>query len=367
MYIVDVKGKSMKRVNNCTFSSLKLKERHDLQEWIRNEPSSLGEELLIISKEFAGFEGTKERLDLLALDKKGNLVIIENKLDDSGKDVTWQAIKYASYCSSLNKKDIIKIFQDYLLKESISSNASEILSEFYGGKDIDEIEINKGNNQRIFLVAANFRKEVTSSVLWLQNFNIRIKCIKVTPYKFNNQIVVDFDQIIPVVDAEEFQIKIANKEQDESITAESTERGKENRFVFWSEFLEYNNAHGGLFDTNDASKEHWISKSVNSLIKGANIQAYINNQSCRVELVFNLNDKDTNKQLYDKMAAHKTEIEKQLPNIEWKRMDDKISSSISINRPYSFLNKDDKEKIFIFFVETAGKMREVLSNYQIKE
>jgi RecB family endonuclease NucS len=41
---------------------------------------------LIIQKEFAGFGDTKERLDLLALDKKGKLVVIENKLDDSGRD-----------------------------------------------------------------------------------------------------------------------------------------------------------------------------------------------------------------------------------------------------------------------------------------
>lgn len=41
------------------------------------EPSSLGEELLIIQKEFDGFADTRERLDLLAIDKNGNLVIIE--------------------------------------------------------------------------------------------------------------------------------------------------------------------------------------------------------------------------------------------------------------------------------------------------
>ena len=68
-----------------------------------HEPSALGEELLIIQKEFDGFDDTRERLDLLALDKDGNLVIIENKLDDSGRDVVWQALKYASYCASLTK------------------------------------------------------------------------------------------------------------------------------------------------------------------------------------------------------------------------------------------------------------------------
>lgn len=87
-----------------------MDERHNLQEWIAKEPSSLGEELLIIQKEFDGFADTRERLDLLAIDKNGNLVIIENKLDDSGRDVTWQAIKYASYCSGLSKGDVIEIY-----------------------------------------------------------------------------------------------------------------------------------------------------------------------------------------------------------------------------------------------------------------
>ena len=68
-----------------------------------------------LPKEFDGFNDTNERLDLLALDKNGNLVIIENKLDDSGKNVVWQALKYAGYCSSLKKDEIKAIFQQYLI------------------------------------------------------------------------------------------------------------------------------------------------------------------------------------------------------------------------------------------------------------
>ena len=175
MYIVDTQSKRLIKAEKCTFKSLDFKERQDLQEWIAKEPSSLGEDLLIIQKEFDGFADTRERLDLLALDKKGNLVIIENKLDDSGRDVTWQAIKYASYCSSLSKQDVINIYQQYL---GDNQSASHSISEFFDGKDIEEIEINKGNSQRIILVAANFHKEVTSSVLWLQNFNLRIKVLR---------------------------------------------------------------------------------------------------------------------------------------------------------------------------------------------
>ena len=155
MYLFDNESNSLVKVDKCSFKSLGLDERNNLQEWIAKEPSSLGEELLIIQKEFDGFSDTRERLDLLALDKRGNLVVIENKLDDSGRDVTWQAIKYASYCSSLTKQDIIEIYQKYL---GTTISAEESLSEFFDGRDLTDIEINVGNTQRIFFCSSQFQK-----------------------------------------------------------------------------------------------------------------------------------------------------------------------------------------------------------------
>ena len=107
MFEIDTTNNSIAALRKPSFSELNLKEREHLQEWIAKNPNSLGEELLIIQKEFDGFLETKERLDLLALDKNGALVVIENKLDDSGKDVVWQALKYVSYCSSLKTSEII--------------------------------------------------------------------------------------------------------------------------------------------------------------------------------------------------------------------------------------------------------------------
>lgn len=41
-------------------------------------------------------------------------MIIENKLDDSGRDVVWQALKYAGYCANLRQESVVEIFQMYL-------------------------------------------------------------------------------------------------------------------------------------------------------------------------------------------------------------------------------------------------------------
>lgn len=101
-----------------------------IQQWIKNEPTVLGEPLLIIQEEFDNFADTRERTDLLALDKKENLVVIENKRDESGKDVHWQAIKYASYCATITKDLVIDIFQDYLNKNNNGGEAEKQIEDF---------------------------------------------------------------------------------------------------------------------------------------------------------------------------------------------------------------------------------------------
>ncbi|MDR1755736.1 MAG: hypothetical protein LBR65_02090, partial [Culturomica sp.] len=85
MYLIDKSQNRIKEIEKKTFSALGFKERKHLQEWLAHQPSAFGEELLIIQKEFDGFNDTNERLDLLALDREGNIVLIENKLDDTGR------------------------------------------------------------------------------------------------------------------------------------------------------------------------------------------------------------------------------------------------------------------------------------------
>lgn len=236
MFVVNKKKDSMSAIVKTSFTEQGVKERQHLQEWIAHNPSSLGEELLIIQKEFSGFSDTNERLDLLALDKNKNLVIIENKLDDSVRDVSWQALKYTSYCSSLTTEDIRGIFQDYLDSQATERRADEVIAEYYQ-EDFEEIILNQNINQRIILVAAKFRKEVTSTVLWLLNHDIDICCIKVTPYLFNEDLLVNFEQIIPIKDAEDYSISIARKTMTDYKGDEAKREREKKRYDFWRQIL----------------------------------------------------------------------------------------------------------------------------------
>src|SRR5690606_21566989 len=270
------------------------------QEWLENQPEALGEELLIIQKEFADFDDTRERLDLLALDKQGDLVIIENKLDDSGRDATWQALKYASYCSSLSKWQIKDIFQSYLNINGNEGNSEEIITEFLEMENFDELVLNE--NQRIVLVAGGFRKEVTSTVMYLlTKYNLQIQCFKAIPYKFGEQILVDFQQIIPVPEAREFTIRMAEKSrQDLSTQGENVERIRILR-EFWSYHLEYFIKHSELFNHISPGKRPWISTTTG--ISGIIYVFGAARNYARTEVYISKGEAEENELIFDKLAA----------------------------------------------------------------
>lgn len=362
MYILDKENNNLQKAEVCTFKSLKLEERKHLQEWIAAEPSSLGEDLLIVQKEFDGFSDTKERLDLLAIDKNGRLVIIENKLDDSGKDVTWQAIKYASYCSSLSKQEVIDIYAKYL--NSDRDKAIDNILNFFDSEEIEDIDINSGENtQRIFFVAANFRKEVTSSVLWLSKFGLEIKCFKVSPFKYGDRILIDFDQIIPIKDAEDYTIKMAAKahEANQASVAEANRYAV--RKKFWAAFIEKNQVEKGPFATSSPSTDNWIGKSLG--ISGLTVCVVVNYQNCRVEAYFNFGEQEKNKAKFDCLFSHKNEIQAAMPEfpLVWERLDDKVTCRIKTERKLSFLDKNAVPEIMDFLLRGSTRFLDVLSKY----
>jgi hypothetical protein len=238
MFQVDRPKNKLRRLEERKFSDLQLREREHLQEWLADMPEALGEELLVIQKEFDGFADTRERLDLLALDKDGQLVVIENKLDDSGRDVVWQAIKYAAYCSNLKKAEIIDIFQQYLDRYCGGGSASSLICEFLDEVELGSVVLNPGNQQRVMFIAANFRKEVTSTVMWLLGHGIRAQCFRVVPYTFSEELFVDLQQIIPTPEAADFMIGMASKETEEKSAQGAQRRSHKLRLEFWERALD---------------------------------------------------------------------------------------------------------------------------------
>lgn len=366
MYKINKNTNRIEKIENKSFTELGFKERTNLQEWIENYPECLGEELLIIQKEFDGFNNTSERLDLLALDKQKNLVIIENKLDDSGRDATWQVLKYTSYCSSLTKIQIKEIYQSYLNKKGINENAENNLSDFFDNTDYTELQLNQGSSQRIIMVAGNFRKEVTSTILWLMNYKLRIQCFKVTPFIFNEEYFLDIEQIIPLKDVEDYVISMADKAQEDVLNQETEKVRFGLRLEFWTQFLKEINQIHEIYKNISPSKDNWISGG--SGISGVTYNSVISNYYARVEVYISRSSKEENKIIYDYLFNKKKEIEAIFgKNLTWERLDNKKASRIKFElSDVDYFNKNDWEKMIIFMKENLPNLISSQSNF-IKE
>jgi len=362
MYIINKNKNLISKIPQKTFAELGFKEKENLQEWLANNPEALGEELLVIQKEFSGFSDTKERLDLLALDKQGNLVIIENKLDDTGKDVTWQVLKYASYCSTLSKKDITAIYQEYLDKTIKNESAEDKLVEFFNDVEYEEIQLNKGQTQRIIMVAGNFRKEVTSTVLWLMNYKLRIQCFKVTPYALDNQLFLDVEQIIPMKDTEEYIISMADKTQEDIDSQEELKSRHYQRMEFWKMLLSEMNSKSALFQNVNPAKEQWLSAGAG--LSGVAFNFVAGQNYVRTEVYIARPVAEENKFIYDELYKLKETIEANFGgDLEWGRLDDKKASRIKhkmVN--VNFYNQEEWGKMIAFMVDSMVRMEKAFKS-----
>lgn len=371
MFKIDKSTNRITRLQNKRFSDLGFSERNHLQEWLAYQPDAFGEELLIIQKEFDGFDDTRERLDLLALDKDGNLVIIENKLDDTGRDVVWQALKYASYCSGLSKKQVIDIYQSYLNRYCGSGDANALICEFLEVPDMGEVVLNSGNAQRLIFVAANYRKEVTSTALWLLSHGIQLQCFKVTPFSMqlnvtgqqHEELFLNVEQIIPTPEVKELMIGISAKEADEKVTEQEVKTRHKIRLAFWEQALNaFKTSDCDLFDNINPTKDNWL--NAGSGVRSCPYTLIFGTKEARVELTINRASTEENKSIYDFLKAKEENIESAFgANLEWLRLDERKVSKIQFSKEYQGSDKELWPEIIDWMIAHMIKLEKSTKQY----
>jgi hypothetical protein len=129
-------------------------------------------------------------------------VVIELKRDDSGTNVHWQAIKYASYFARAKPEVIVEIFAKHL-KASIEQATGQVLG-FIGLDDLGVVN----REQRILLVSHRFAREATSAVLWLRDHGVDVSCVQLTPYadSATGALYMQATTIIPVPGTDNYTI-----------------------------------------------------------------------------------------------------------------------------------------------------------------
>ena len=176
----------------------------------------MGEPLKIVASQLAGFDRTHDRVDLLALDENGKLVVVEIKRDDSSSSQDLQGLRYAAYCSALTAEQVVGLYRAYeraeRTRELASNEARKELEDFIHTESLDALD--EDDVPRLILVATGFQVGVTNTALWLRrNSDLDITCVQVQPYEINGEIVLASTVLIPLPEAEEYQSRLKEKER----------------------------------------------------------------------------------------------------------------------------------------------------------
>ena len=200
---------SLVAIRETSFVAESIKEDPDLRYILRAQPEVIEEGLFILSEEFSHWRDSGRSIDLLALDSRGRLVVIELKRTATADHAELQAIRYAAMVSVLTSEDIVEAHRAYLDNWRIQGDAGERIQQHLASTDFAEIYT---ETPRIILVSAGFSKELTTSALWLNDNGLDIKCIQLQLYRNNQELLLlESSQVVPVPGTEALLVQAQGK------------------------------------------------------------------------------------------------------------------------------------------------------------
>lgn len=206
MAVYRLTKESIVQLPETSFAAKGIKQRTDLQRLLKPNIAVVAPDVLIICDEFEEWEDSKRRIDLLGIDRTGALVVIELKRDDDGGHMELQAIRYAAMVSRMTFQRAVKTYQAYLNKSGGGTDARSAILKFMRvsepPRDDAVLDV------RIVLVSADFAKELTTAVLWLREWELDIRCVKVKPYADGDGTILEVQQVVPLPEAAEYQVTI---------------------------------------------------------------------------------------------------------------------------------------------------------------
>lgn len=159
--------------------SAKLDLEARLERWICHDLSLIGEDLLLLGNQVATAYG--HAIDVLALDREGNLVILELKRGRTPRDVVAQVLDYASWADSLSGQEVEDLAQQYRKRP-----LGELFKERFGPRA--ELPESLNEEQRLVIVATDLDPQSERIVQFLSSkYGVNINAVFFDYYTHEGQ------------------------------------------------------------------------------------------------------------------------------------------------------------------------------------
>lgn len=323
MPLYEMTPHAFRPLSEASFAELKVKEREDLQRLLRSQIDVLGDDLYVLAEEFGDWDESKRRIDLLAIDPQANLVVIELKRTHDGGHMELQSIRYASMVSTMTFARAEQIHGEFLSRiGQPSEEARSRILAFLGWEEPDEEAF--APDVRIVLVSEDFGKELTTAVLWLRERDVDIRCVRLRPYQDGEKRFIDVQQIIPLPEANDYQVQLREKEQ---VGRKRRAERHDLRLKFWEGLVAIARTRQARHSNIKPGTYHWLGAS--SGIRGLGLNYVIVQEYGIVELYIDRGDVGENKRIFDQLHARKDEIEAAFgATLSWERLDSKRACRI---------------------------------------
>ena len=200
-------------------------EREDLQRLLRDQPDVIEPGLFVVAEEFSNWTSSLRSIDLLGIGADRRLVVVELKRGNTGETMELQAIRYAAMAANMTLDQIVEAHEKYLRGRGIAEDAEErVRARLVEDGGVEEPQV-ATERPRILLVSEDFSKELTTSVLWLNEVGLDIRCVRLRVYRYGDERLIDVDQVIPLPEAQEYLVRVRDR------AAESEEQRNSGRLV----------------------------------------------------------------------------------------------------------------------------------------
>ena len=238
-----------------------------------------------------------------------------------------QAIRYAAMVSSMTLDQTIAAYARTLGDQDAEVAARREILEFLELNTTEEAELN--DEIRIILVSADFTTEITTSVIWLNRHGIDITCIRLKPYRMNEELLVDVAQIIPLPEAADYEIKVREQAQEKK----KVRSARQEIFRrFWAQYIERSKSKTALYANRSTSTDHWMSAGIGR--GGFSLNASVTEDRSRIECYISMGkDSDIrNKAAFHALHDLRADIEHAFGSaLDWQELPNRIGCRICVD------------------------------------
>jgi len=145
-----------------------------LESWLENNPHILleDEKILVIGRQVVTNLGSV--IDLLAVGKNGDLIVIELKRDRTPRDTVAQILEYTSFVEELSYDKLEEIFLKYTSEDNI--NLADYHRNYFQLQEDEAVAFNK--NQKPMIIAQVITKEIKQTANYLRKKGIDFYCLE---------------------------------------------------------------------------------------------------------------------------------------------------------------------------------------------